>query len=422
SPKNYGGAYYGLVSAREALASSYNVTAVEVYKQIVNENPAKNYLEKMGFPKLNREQQQNPSLALGTMGKGITVEENANAFATFSNGEEYIESYMSEKNTDSDVNVIYEHEVDPVEVFSPQTAYLTIDMMRDVLRAGTASSLPSRLQHGGVDWAGKTGTTDDYWDAWFVGTNPNVTVGTWIGYNTPSSIYCSNCSPSYSQRNQYLWAQFENALTEIDPELMAPQGSHKQPDGIVNRSYCATSGMAPSDLCQQAGLVRSDIYNSKYAPNETDDSLVGGDMPLVEVDGEMVVAGSNTPSEFTTEQKGGFAFNPEFLKRMGYDKLNDLSVLIRRKNPGPWEKIGFKGASVSGGEIEGDSGKAPPAPGSLQASKDTISWSGAKGHLIVGYRIYHSPGDDGSYKLVGHTVKPSYAIPSGEGSYHVRAV
>src|SRR5699024_883710 len=136
----------------------------------------------------------------------------------------------------------------------------------------------------------------------------------------------------------------------------------------------------------------------------------------------MVVAGSNTPSEFTTEQKGGFAFNPEFLKRMGYDKLNDLSVLIPRKNLGPWEKIGFKGASVSGGEIEGDSGKAPPAPGSLQASKDTISWSGAKGHLIVGYRIYHSPGDDGSYKLVGHTVKPSYAIPSGEGSYHVRAV
>src|SRR5699024_1078985 len=206
SPKNYGGAYYGLVSAREALASSYNVTAVEVYKQIVNENPAKNYLEKMGFTKLNREQQQNPSLALGTMGKGITVEENANAFATFSNGGEYIESYMIEKITDSDGNVIYEHEVDPVEVFSPQTAYLTIDMMRDVLRAATASSLPRRLQPGGVDWAGKTGTTDDYWDAWSVGTNPNVTVGTWIGYNTPSSIYCSTCSLSYSKRNQYLWA------------------------------------------------------------------------------------------------------------------------------------------------------------------------------------------------------------------------
>src|SRR5699024_1497061 len=118
TPNNYGGAYYGLVSAREALASSYNVSAAEVYKSIVHENPAKNYLEKMGFPELNSEQQQSPSLALGTLGKGITVEENTNAFAVFGNGGNYVSSYMIEKITDSEGNVIYEHEPDPVEVFS----------------------------------------------------------------------------------------------------------------------------------------------------------------------------------------------------------------------------------------------------------------------------------------------------------------
>lgn len=421
-PKNYGGASYGLVSAREALAYSYNVSAVEVYRKILGQNPAKQFLMKMGI-EVSKGDQEQPALALGGMDNGMTVEQNTNAFATFSNGGDYISSYMIEKITDSEGNIIYEHEPEPVEVFSPQTAYLTIDMMRDVIRQGTAGYLPGHLQYRGVDWAGKTGTSNEYKDAWFVGTNPNVTMGVWIGYDTPSSIYCSGCSLSYSQRTQNLWAQLMNAATEVNPELLAPKEAHKQPDGIVSRSYCATSGMAPSDLCSKAGLVRSDIYNSKYVPNKTDDSLVGGNMALVEIDGEQVVAGPNTPSEFTTGKSGGFSFNPEFLKRMGYDRLGDLSVLIPRRNPEPWKKIGFKGGSASSaGAIENDNGASPPAPGSLQASGNTITWSGAKGHLIVGYRIYHSSGKGGSAKLIGHTIKPSYAIPSGEGSYHVRAV
>lgn len=423
-PGNYGGAYYGLVSTREALASSYNVTAAEVYKKIVGENPAKNYLEKMGFPKLNEEQQQNPSLALGTMGQGITVEQNTNAFATFSNGGDYVPSYMIEKITDSKGNTIYEHESKPTEVFSKETAYLMTDMMRDVLSSGTAASLPSRLSHGGVDWAGKTGTTDDYWDAWFVGTNPNVTLGTWIGYETPSSIYCANCSLSYSQRNQHLWANFVNALSDIDPELVSPKDSHKRPDGIVSRSYCATSGMAPSDLCSKAGLVRSDIYNANFTPGKTDDSLTGGNMPLVKVDGKEVIADKNTPSEFTSGGKGGgFTFSSEFLKRNGYDRLGDLSVLIPRKHAEAWSKISVKGGSSSSASaIDGDRDKNPPAPGSLSASKTNISWGAATGHLIVGYRIYQANDKGSSGKLIGHTTGTSYSLPNKEGVYYVQAV
>lgn len=420
SPKNYGGAYYGLVSAREALTYSYNTSTAEIYKKILHEKPEEKYLKKMGIS-LPENLIGDPSIALGT--NNVTVEQNTNAFSTFGNGGKFNKSYMIEKITDSDGNIIYEHEPDPVEVFSAQTAYLTIDMMRDVIRSGTGAYVPSQLKYGGVDWAGKTGTSQEYRDAWFVGTNPNVTVGVWLGYDTPSSIYCSGCSLSYSQRTQKIWAQLVNAATDINSDVMAPKEQHKRPDGIVSRSYCATSGMAPSDLCSKAGLVRSDIYNSKYVPNKTDDSLVGGNMALVEIDGEQVVAGPNTPSEFTTGKSGGFSFNPEFLKRMGYDRLGDLSVLIPRKNPEPWKKIGFKGGSASsGGAIENDNGASPPAPGSLQASGNTITWSGAKGHLIVGYRIYHTSGKGGSAKLIGHTIKPSYAIPSGEGSYHVRAV
>src|SRR5699024_10826842 len=140
-----------LVSAREALTYSYNVSTAEIYKMILHENPAEKYLEKMGIP-LSQELQNDPTVALGT--NNVTVEQNTAAFATLGNGGEYIEPYMIEKITDSDGNVIYEYEQKPVEVFSPQTAYLTIDMMRDVVRSGTGTYVMSQLRNSGIDWAG----------------------------------------------------------------------------------------------------------------------------------------------------------------------------------------------------------------------------------------------------------------------------
>ena len=417
-PNNAAGVFYGLVSAREGLAKSHNVTTVKVYQEIVHENPAKNYLMKMGYKleNLNADRQEAPSLALGTT--EVSVENNVNAFATFGNDGVYEDSYMIEKITDSDGEIVYEHEGDPVEVFSKQTAYLTVDMMRDVLTEGTATYVPSKLNHSGVDWAGKTGTSQDHHDSWFIATNPNVTFGTWMGYDTPSSINCIGCSLSYSQQNQHLWADLINALTEVDQELMAPSEGFQQPDNIVSRDYCATSGMAASELCAKVGLVKSDIYNAKYTPDKTDDSLVGSNMALVTVDGMQVVASSKTPSEFTSSGSGGVSFNPEFLERMGYDKLNDLSVLIPRANPDAWAKIGLKAGSSTSGAISEEDDSKPSAPGSVQASKDTISWSGANGELIVGYRIYQSGGD----KLIGHTTDTSYATPKSDGEYYVRAV
>src|SRR5699024_6376430 len=131
---NYGGTFYGLVTAREALTYSYNVSADIIYRKILGENPAEKYLSKMNIP-LNQDLQQDASVALGS--NNVTVEQNTNAFATLSNGGKFAEAHMIDKITDMDGNVIYEHEVNPIEVFSEQTAYLTIDMMRDVVRSGT---------------------------------------------------------------------------------------------------------------------------------------------------------------------------------------------------------------------------------------------------------------------------------------------
>src|SRR5699024_12196055 len=91
---------------------------------------------------------------------------------------------------------------------------------------------------------------------------------------------------------------------------------------------------------------------SEYVPKKKDDSLIGGDKPIVEVDGKPVVASDKTPSEFTKSGKGGFTFNPDWLEREGYDRLDDLSQLIPRKNEDAWDKISVTKGSSSDSDVE----------------------------------------------------------------------
>lgn len=124
-PHNYDYRYNGLVSARYALAKSYNVPAILVYESILNQNPAK-YLEKMGFSSLTKDDYTNPAAGIGSISGGVTVEENTNAFTTFANSGKFIDAYVIEKIVDKRGKVIYKHEVKPVDVFTPQTAFLTL--------------------------------------------------------------------------------------------------------------------------------------------------------------------------------------------------------------------------------------------------------------------------------------------------------
>src|SRR5690625_2509284 len=124
--------------------------------------------------------------------------------------------------TTGDGEVIYEHEQDEVEVFSPQTTYLTIDMMRDVIREGTAASFYNFVRDQSVDWAGKTGTSQDHRDAWFVGVNPNITFGAWLGFDTPYDLSeaCAGCSLNHTGRILKFWGEVINNIAEINPDLI----------------------------------------------------------------------------------------------------------------------------------------------------------------------------------------------------------
>lgn len=408
TPGNYTGTYHGLVTARTALAKSYNVPAAKTYREIVKQDPVSKYLEKMGFTSLIEADHYNMSMSIGAITNGVTVEENTNAFSTFSNKGKFADAYMIEKIETIDGETIYEHKSEPVEVFSPQTSYLTLDMMRDVIDYGTATYAKSNLKYSGVDWAGKTGTSQFYEDAWFVATNPNVTMGTWIGYDTPKSIKCGGCSLSYSQRNIELWTQLVNAATDTNKKLMAPDQSFERPSGIVERAYCATSGKLPSEICADLGLVRTDIFNAKYVPTEKDNSLIKDAYTIV--NGKAVAAGPKTPEEFTNGN--GVAFNPEFLKQKGIANTNISNLL-------PSVSADIK---VPSSMTIDDDGSKPSAPSSVIKEGGALSWSKSSSNDVVGYRIYRASKPGASFELMGNTTETGYPISDAKAVYIVKAV
>ncbi|MFY0782568.1 transglycosylase domain-containing protein [Peribacillus simplex] len=402
-PGNYGGgSYTGVTTAREALKNSYNIPAALFYMKIINHGPA-SYLEKMGFTTVTKEDYSNPSMSLGAMSKGVTVEENVNAFGTFANSGEFIDAYMIDKIVSKDGKVIYQHKAKPVEVFSPQAAYLTLDMMRDVVNSGTAASVRNRLAFSS-DWAGKTGTSQNYWDAWFVATNPNVSFGTWLGYDTPKSLQGTYNGLEYNKRNMYYWADLINAAYKVDPKLIDPDKRFEMPGGIVSRSFCGVSGLLPSSSCQKAGLVKSDLFIAKYAPSKADDSFINGQ--YVSVGSKRYAALPQTPGEFTS---GGFMLNPDSFGDIGLKYVDDPGSVI----PG-----GEKSGNVVGATAKlNDNGKAPDAL-SITKSNDRITWGLHHEGDVVGYRVYKDGKKVASINAGENLV---YKVGSG-GSYYVTAV
>ncbi|WP_066172961.1 transglycosylase domain-containing protein [Bacillus marinisedimentorum] len=403
NPKNYGGGYKGLTSARNALAKSYNVPAVETFSKIVNREPVQ-FLKKMGFTSLEKGDGQYLSSALGPV--EVTIEENVNAYATFGNGGKFVDAYMIEKIESKDGDIIYQHKSEQVDVFTPQTNYLMLDMMRDVLKSGTAASTPKRLKFY-ADWAGKTGTSQSYKDAWFVATNPNITFGTWMGYDTPKSLQKSYKGYSYSNRNQKLWAELMNAAYDIKPELVKPQQSFKMPGGIVRRSYCAMAGLLPSSVCAEMGLMQSDLYNVKYLPKEKDGSA--DSVKYIVRNGTKFIVPDSAPDEFV--EKG---------LMLGGDAAEELSKVIKYL-----PETGKFGNFLSPDSPKiNDNGKAPSPIGGVKLSGKSLSWPLPGEKDIIGYRIYQASSKNGSFRRVANVPANvlSYTVPGTTSAYYVTAV
>src|SRR5699024_10512900 len=112
----------------------------------------------------------------------------------------------------------------------------------------------------------------------------------------------------------------------------------------------------------------------------------------------------------------------EFLKKNGYDKLNDISVLFPQKNRDKWEKIGMPSGDVGKSSSIKDDDKDPSAPAAAKKSGDKLTWGKSASNDVVGYRIYRASSSDGDFKLVGNTTSTSYKISNDKAVYYIKAV
>ncbi|MDN7246029.1 transglycosylase domain-containing protein [Planococcus shenhongbingii] len=397
----------GIMPARDALAQSQNLPALRLYGQIKEKMPI-NYLINAGFSKVVESENYNASAALGGGIEG-SVEELTSGYATLANGGKKIEPFMIQRIEDADGNVLYEHKVEEKEVYTPQTAYIVTDMLRDVFETdrGTANRANGLLEFE-ADFAGKTGTTQETRDVWLVGYNPNVTMSVWLGYDQEKysldNFRNTNIQPS-TRANQ-LWASLMNTAYETNPDLIGTKEKFKAPEGVVTRSFCSISGLAPGGGCSSGSLVASDLFNKNVmVPKKADDSLTSGSYTTV--DGSRYLALDSTPREFVTS--GGSGVSQAFIDRMLAPFGGDASKLF----PGDsrFSKV------VSGASLKHDG--VAPAGVSASISGTTITWSDSPSSDIVGYRVYRSGG--GSLASISESRRNSFKVP-GSGSYYVVAV
>ena len=178
TPLNYDRTFEGPVTLRHALEDSRNIPAVRVMEQL-GPRQVVNYARRLGL-----ESPLPPYLAVALGAAEATLSEMTSAFAVFPNQGVRMRPYSIQKVTDREGNVLEENRPEPKDAIRADTAYVMTNLLRGVVQRGTAARAAS------LNWpiGGKTGTTDDYTDAWFIGFDPDITIGVWIGLDQKKPI------------------------------------------------------------------------------------------------------------------------------------------------------------------------------------------------------------------------------------------
>jgi len=190
-PKNYDGKYEGPMRVRQALVKSKNMVSIRILQAITTQY-AQDYITRFGF-----NAKQHPAFLTMALGAGNTTPlQMAGAYAVFANGGFRIKPYFISRITDDKGTVLFTaapqiattDETVPntaERVIDPRNAFLMNSMMRDVVRYGTAARAMSL---GRNDLGGKTGTTNDHYDAWFAGFSSTQIGIAWIGFDNPADL------------------------------------------------------------------------------------------------------------------------------------------------------------------------------------------------------------------------------------------
>ncbi|MCA0980753.1 transglycosylase domain-containing protein [Exiguobacterium aestuarii] len=233
SVSNEGGNFRGPVTVREALKLSLNVPAVKIYEEHNQKYTDTKKLIDMGIP-VSEVNRNASSMALG-VGE-VTPIKLASAYAMLANYGEHVDPYLVER-IDYQGETIYEANPKKTRIYSDRTSYLVVDMLRDVFTSGTATYANSLFNVPG-DWIGKTGTNNDQKDSYLIGSNPEVTLAVWSGYDTQlATMKDGNGYGRYYQRTQRIWSETMNLAYAANADAFNVNARFKQPSSVTAKDF-----------------------------------------------------------------------------------------------------------------------------------------------------------------------------------------
>jgi 1A family penicillin-binding protein len=244
------------MTLRTGLRTSSNRAAVRLLQQVGIPRTVQ-YAKTMGVGDVPSV----PSLALGS--GEVTLQQMTAAYAAFPNHGLVPTPTLIRRVEDLNGRVLYQSQDSSVRAISDTTAYLMSTMLADVINAGTGSR--ARSLGFTLPAAGKTGTTNDFNDAWFIGFTPKLVTGVWVGFDQPKTILPNGFAAEVAVP---AWAKFMKAATHADkPEWLTP------PAGVTTARVCRLSGLLATEGCEDVEVInnsgdlerRSMVYTEYFA-------------------------------------------------------------------------------------------------------------------------------------------------------------
>lgn len=234
TPENFTRTYQGDVTLRKALAQSLNVPTVRLISKIGIEETIR-YARTLG---IKSPLKSVLPLALGS--SDVTLLDLTSAYSVFANGGIRLEPVAILSITDSSGRVLSSSDPLPVQAMKPETAYIITNLLKGVIERGTGW----KARELGRPVAGKTGTTNDYRDAWFIGYTPSLVTGVWVGFDDQRSL---GHKATGSRAALPVWLDFmKHAHQNQDPV------DFSIPNGILFRNVDPRTGLLSTEHCKQS--------------------------------------------------------------------------------------------------------------------------------------------------------------------------
>lgn len=232
-PRNYDRKFQGRITLRHALEQSRNIPSVKII-EMLGPSQVASYAKKFGFA-----QEFRPFLSMALGAQEVTLMEITSAFSAFPNHGIRMQPFLAQAITDREGGLLEETRPQPKDAIRADTAYVMTNLLQGVVQRGTSTAALA------LKWplAGKTGTVDDNTDAWFIGFDPNITVGVWIGHDEKKPIGGNETGATAALP---MWIDFMSTYLDLYADREHPP-TFDPPGNIVFMTVDRDTGDVTSD-------------------------------------------------------------------------------------------------------------------------------------------------------------------------------